>query len=75
MNAERVVRIVGRVYDHVDPVSRSGSKPIFVHNISCSLPHSSVSTCSRAALPKICPLNNILAKFGIKGSCYSKLAF
>lgn len=69
MNAERVVRIVAGFMIMLTLSLGLEASPIFVHQYFLFFTAFVGFNLFQSGFTKICPLNNILAKFGIKGSC------
>jgi hypothetical protein len=69
MNAERIVRIVSGFFVMLSLALGVESSPIFVsHNFLFFTAFVGLNL-FQSGFTKFCPLNNILAAFGIKGSC------
>jgi hypothetical protein len=69
MNAERIVRIVAGFFVMLSLALGVESSPIFVsHNFLFFTAFVGLNL-FQSGFTKFCPLNNILAAFGIKGSC------
>ena len=69
MNAERVVRIVAGFMILLSLSLGLDVSPIFVSKYFLFLTAFVGLNLFQSGFTKICPLNNILSKFGIKGSC------
>lgn len=69
MNAERVVRIVAGFMVMLTLSLGLEASPIFVHQYFLFFTAFVGFNLFQSGFTKICPLNSVLAKFGIKGSC------
>ena len=69
MNAERIVRIVAGFMVMLSLSLGVEASPIFVSNYFLLFTVFVGFNLFQSGFTKICPLNNILAKFGVKGSC------
>jgi len=69
MNAERIVRIVAGFFILLSLSLGLEASPLFVHNYFLFFTAFVGLNLFQSGFTRICPLNNILAKFGIKGSC------
>ena len=69
MNAERIVRIVAGFFVLLSLSLGVEASPIFVNNYFLFFTAFVGLNLFQSGFTKICPLNNILAKFGVKGSC------
>jgi len=69
MNAERVVRIVAGFMIMLTLALGLEASPIFVHQYFLFFTAFVGLNLFQSGFTRICPLNTILAKFGIKGSC------
>ena len=69
MNAERIVRIVAGFMILLSLSLGLDVSPIFVSKYFLFLTAFVGLNLFQSGFTKICPLNNILGKFGIKGSC------
>jgi len=69
MNAERVVRIVAGFMIMLTLSLGLEASPIFVHQYFLFFTAFVGLNLFQSGFTRICPLNTILAKFGIKGSC------
>ncbi|HUX90192.1 MAG TPA: DUF2892 domain-containing protein [Gallionellaceae bacterium] len=69
MNAERVVRIVAGFMIMLTLSLGLEASPVFVSKYFLFFTAFVGFNLFQSGFTRICPLNNILAKFGIKGSC------
>ena len=69
MNAERVVRIVAGFMIMLTLSLGLEASPLFVSQYFLFFTAFVGLNLFQSGFTRICPLNNILAKFGIKGSC------
>ena len=69
MNAERIVRIVAGFMIMLTLSLGLEASPIFVSKYFLFFTVFVGLNLFQSGFTKVCPLNNILAKFGIKGSC------
>lgn len=69
MNAERVVRIVAGFMIMLTLSLGLEASPVFVSQYFLFFTAFVGLNLFQSGFTRICPLNNILAKFGIKGSC------
>jgi len=69
MNAERIVRIVAGFMVMLSLSLGVEASPIFVSNYFLFFTVFVGFNLFQSGFTQFCPLNNILAKFGIKGSC------
>lgn len=69
MNAERVVRIVAGFMIMLTLSLGLEASPIFVSKYFLFFTAFVGFNLFQSGFTKFCPLNNILGKFGIKGSC------
>jgi hypothetical protein len=69
MNAERIVRIVAGFMIMLTLSLGLEASPIFVSQYFLFFTAFVGFNLFQSGFTRICPLNNILAKFGIKGSC------
>ncbi len=69
MNAERIVRIVAGFFVLLSLALGVESSPLFVSNYFLFFTAFVGLNLFQSGFTQICPLNNILAKFGVKGSC------
>ena len=69
MNAERIVRIVAGFMIMLTLSLGLEASPLFVSQYFLFFTAFVGLNLFQSGFTKICPLNNILAKFGIKGSC------
>ncbi len=69
MNAERIVRIVAGSFIMLSLVLGVEASPLFVSKYFLLFTAFVGLNLFQSGFTQICPLNNILAKFGIKGSC------
>ena len=69
MNAERIVRIVAGFMVMISLSLGVSQSPIFVSSYFLFITAFVGFNLFQSGFTKICPLNNILAKFGVKGSC------
>ena len=69
MNAERVVRIVAGFMIMLTLSLGLEASPIFVSKYFLFFTAFVGLNLFQSGFTKFCPLNNILGKFGIKGSC------
>ena len=69
MNAERIVRIVAGFFILLSLALGVEASPIFVSSYFLFFTAFVGLNLFQSGFTQICPLNNILAKFGVKGSC------
>jgi hypothetical protein len=69
MNAERIVRIVAGGFILLSLALGAEASPLFVSSYFLFFTAFVGLNLFQSGFTQICPLNNILAKFGVKGSC------
>ncbi len=69
MNAERIVRIVAGFFILLSLALGVQASPLFVSEYFLFFTAFVGLNLFQSGFTQICPLNNILAKFGVKGSC------
>jgi len=69
MNAERIVRIVAGGFILLSLSLGVEASPLFVSSYFLFFTAFVGLNLLQSGFTQICPLNNILAKFGVKGSC------
>jgi hypothetical protein len=69
MNAERIVRIVAGFFILLSLSLGVQASPLFVSEYFLLFTAFVGLNLFQSGFTQICPLNNILAKFGVKGSC------
>ncbi len=69
MNAERIVRIVAGGFILLSLALGVEASPLFVSKYFLFFTAFVGFNLLQSGFTQICPLNNILAKFGVKGSC------
>jgi len=69
MNAERIIRIVAGTFVLISLSLGVEASPIFVSKYFLLFTAFVGLNLFQSGFTRICPLNNIFAKFGIKGSC------
>jgi len=69
MNAERIVRIVAGGFVLLSLALGAEASPLFVSKYFLFFTAFVGLNLFQSGFTQICPLNNILAKFGVKGSC------
>lgn len=69
MNAERIVRIVAGFFVLLSLALGAEASPVYVSNYFLFFTAFVGLNLFQSGFTQICPLNNILARFGIKGSC------
>ena len=69
MNAERIIRIFAGFMIMLTLLLGVESSPIFVSKYFLFFTAFVGLNLFQSGFTRFCPLNNILAKFGIKGSC------
>ncbi len=69
MNAERIVRIVAGLMVMLSLSLGLTESPLFVSKYFLFFTAFVGFNLFQSGFTKFCPLNNILSKFGIKGSC------
>jgi hypothetical protein len=69
MNAERIVRIVAGFFVMLSLALGVLASPLFVSEYALLLTAFVGLNLFQSGFTQICPLNNILAKFGVKGAC------
>lgn len=69
MNAERIVRIVAGGFVLLSLALGVEASPLFVSQYFLFFTAFVGLNLFQSGFTQICPLNNILARFGVKGSC------
>jgi hypothetical protein len=69
MNAERIVRIVAGGFVLLSLALGVEASPLFVSKYFLFFTAFVGLNLLQSGFTQICPLNNILARFGVKGSC------
>jgi hypothetical protein len=69
MNAERIVRIVAGSFIMLSLALGVAASPLFVSEYFLFFTAFVGLNLFQSGFTQICPLNNILAKLGVKGSC------
>jgi hypothetical protein len=69
MNAERIVRIVAGSFVLLTLALGVDASPVFVSKYFLFFTAFVGLNLFQSGFTQICPLNNILAKLGVKGSC------
>lgn len=69
MNAERIVRIIAGFFVMVSLALGAQASPLFISEYFLLFTAFVGLNLFQSGFTQICPLNNILAKFGVKGSC------
>lgn len=69
MNAERIIRIVAGSFVLLSLSLGVEASPLFVSQYFLFFTAFVGLNLFQSGFTQICPLNNILAKFGVKGSC------
>ena len=69
MNAERIVRIVAGFFVLLSLALGAEASPVYVSNYFLFFTAFVGLNLFQSGFTQICPLNNILARFGVKGSC------
>ncbi len=69
MNAERIIRIVAGSFVLLSLALGAEASPVFVSAYFLLFTAFVGLNLLQSGFTKICPLNSILAKLGIKGSC------
>lgn len=69
MNAERIVRIVAGFFILLSLALGVQASPLFVSEYFLFFTAFVGLNLFQSGFTQICPLNNILARFGVKGSC------
>jgi hypothetical protein len=69
MNAERIVRIVAGFFVLLSLSLGVAASPLFVSEYFLFFTAFVGLNLFQSGFTQICPLNNILAKFGVRGSC------
>ncbi len=69
MNAERIVRIVAGFFVMLSLALGAEASPLFVSKYFLFFTAFVGLNLFQSGFTQICPLNNILAKLGVKGSC------
>jgi Protein of unknown function (DUF2892) len=69
MNAERIVRIVAGGFVLLSLALGVDVSPLFVSKYFLFFTAFVGLNLLQSGFTRICPLNNILARFGVKGSC------
>ncbi|MBU1214171.1 MAG: DUF2892 domain-containing protein [Gammaproteobacteria bacterium] len=69
MNAERIVRIVAGFFVLLSLALGAQASPLFVSEYFLLFTAFVGLNLFQSGFTQICPLNNILAKFGVKGAC------
>jgi hypothetical protein len=69
MNAERIVRIVAGFFVLLSLALGAEASPVFVSSYFLFFTAFVGLNLFQSGFTQICPLNGILARFGVKGSC------
>ena len=69
MNAERIVRIVAGFFVLLSLSLGLEASPVYVSGYFLFFTAFVGLNLFQSGFTQVCPLNNILAKFGVKGSC------
>jgi hypothetical protein len=69
MNAERIVRIVAGFFVLLSLSLGAQASPLFVSEYFLFFTAFVGLNLFQSGFTRICPLNSILAKFGVRGSC------
>jgi hypothetical protein len=69
MNAERIVRIVAGSFIMLTLALGVEASPLFVHSYFLFFTAFVGLNLFQSGFTQICPLNSILGKLGVKGSC------
>lgn len=69
MNAERIVRIVAGFFVMLSLALGAQASPLFVSEYFLFFTAFVGLNLFQSGFTQFCPLNNILAKLGVKGSC------
>lgn len=69
MNAERIVRIVAGFFVLLSLALGAEASPVFVSSYFLFFTVFVGLNLFQSGFTQICPLNGILARFGVKGSC------
>ncbi|MFA6013466.1 MAG: DUF2892 domain-containing protein [Gallionellaceae bacterium] len=69
MNAERIVRIVAGFFIMLSLALGVEASPLFVSPYFLFFTAFVGLNLFQSGFTRICPLNNILSRFGVKGSC------
>jgi len=69
MCAERIVRIIAGLFVFTSLLLGIEASPLFVHGYFLFFTAFVGLNLFQSGFTKICPLNNILAKIGVKGQC------
>jgi len=69
MNAERIVRIVAGFFILLSLSLGVAASPLFVSEYFLLFTAFVGLNLLQSGFTQVCPLNNILARFGVKGSC------
>ncbi|GAB5605263.1 YgaP family membrane protein [Sideroxyarcus sp. TK5] len=69
MNAERIVRIVAGFFVMLSLALGAQASPLFVSEYFLLFTAFVGLNLFQSGFTQFCPLNNILAKLGVKGSC------
>ena len=69
MNAERIVRIVAGGFVLLSLALGVEASPLFISKYFLLFTAFVGLNLFQSGFTQICPLNNILARFGVKGSC------
>ncbi len=69
MNAERIVRIVAGFFVLLSLALGAEASPIFVSSYFLFFTAFVGLNLFQSGFTQVCPLNSILARFGVKGSC------
>ena len=69
MTQERIVRIVAGFFVMASLALGANGSPLFVSPYFLFSPSLGGLTFFRGGSPRLCPLNTILGKFGVKGGC------
>ncbi|HEY0665408.1 MAG TPA: DUF2892 domain-containing protein [Gallionella sp.] len=69
MSAERIVRIVAGTFILLSLALGVEASPLFVHSYFLFFTAFVGLNLFQSGFTQVCPLNSILAKFGVRGSC------
>ncbi|MDH2916001.1 MAG: DUF2892 domain-containing protein [Gallionella sp.] len=69
MNAERIVRIVAGFFILLSLALGVEASPVFVSSYFLLFTAFVGLNLFQSGFTQVCPLNNILSRFGVKGSC------
>ncbi|KAF0202500.1 MAG: hypothetical protein FD173_1960 [Gallionellaceae bacterium] len=69
MNAERIIRIVAGGFILLSLLLGVQASPVFVSQYFLFLTAFVGLNLFQSGFTRVCPLNNILSKLGVKGSC------